>query len=88
MSEYILSTVIGIVTGGGLQTLFSLRYARKKTKLDFADQAIRFMEEVNERQQKQYAELSAKHEALTAKVQELEAASCIKFTCKDRKRAV
>ena len=80
MSEYIFP-IIGFITGGGISTVLSVRYLRKNSKLDYADKAIKFMEE-------QEAKLLSRFSTLEKRVTDLEKISCITTNCKKRKVSV
>lgn len=45
--EY-LQTIIGLISGGGLVTILNYRLNRRVQKVDFADKAVKFMEEQND----------------------------------------
>ncbi len=76
-----LSTILAFVSGGGISTIISLKFARKSNKVDFADKAIRFMEEQNDKMIKRV-------EALEKRIDDLEEISCLKIDCAGRVRAV
>lgn len=87
MSQY-FDMIIPFVLGGGITSLISIKYARRTAKVDFAKKSIDFMQNVNELMSKHYDELKKDYDDLAEKVEELRTASCINFTCKDRRRAV
>jgi hypothetical protein len=81
MLEYI-SILIGFITGGGISTLISLRYLRKRGKIDYTEKAIAFIE-------KQYDDVLAKnnqlHERVTA-LEKLIPLVCFKMDCTLRQK--
>lgn len=44
-----LFTIISFVAGSGLTTIFSIRYIRKNTKLDYADSAVTLLDTQNQK---------------------------------------
>ena len=85
--EYYITTFIAFVTGGGVTAVLSIRYARKTTKLDYADKAMKFMESVNDEMGKRYDELGKRYDELGQRVKNLEDSSCINFDCNERIKA-
>ena len=81
MLEYI-PIIIGFITGGGISTLISLRYLRKKGKIDYTEKAIAFIE-------KQYDDVLAKnnqlHERVTA-LEKLIPMVCFRLDCEKRQK--
>jgi len=72
-----LSTIIAFLTGGGITSILSLRYARRNSKLDYADRAMKFMEDQNER-------LVLRIDVMDKRIDGLELISCHKVDCKMR----
>ena len=76
-----LSTILAFVSGGGISTIISLKFARKSNKVDFADKAIHFMEEQNDKMIKRV-------KALEKRIDDLEEISCLKIDCTGRVKVV
>jgi hypothetical protein len=72
-----LMTALGFITGGGMTAIFSVRYVRKNTKLDYADKAIKFMEGRQDKMQEQVKDLETR-------IDDLEQISCIRHDCTER----
>ena len=75
--EYYIPTILAFFTGGGITAVLSFRYAKKTSKLDYADRAMKFMEETNEK-------LIKRVEILEQRVDTLEPISCRRIDCKIR----
>lgn len=71
--EY-LSTIIAFITGGGITAVASWRFVKKTSKLDYADRAMKFMEDQN-------IKLIVRIEALENRVDTLEPISCKRMDC-------
>jgi hypothetical protein len=74
--EYI-KIILGFLTGGGITAIASLRYMKKTSKLDYADRAMKFMEDQN-------TKLIVRIEALENRVDILEPISCKRMDCNIR----
>lgn len=77
MQEWI-QIVLGFVTGGGLMVLTNYKINKRSQKVDFADKAVKFMEEQNDI-------YIARIEKLEADVKKLFEFKCEDLTCKNRK---
>lgn len=75
--EYYITTILGFITGGGISTVLTLRYFRKGKKLDYADKAINFMEEIQNKMNQRISDLEAR-------INSLEQISCVQLNCDDR----
>ena len=64
MLQYII-ILASFITGGGISTFISLRYAYRIKKIDYTDKAISFIE-------KQYDDVLKKNNELQARVEALE----------------
>jgi hypothetical protein len=73
--------LLTFISGGGISTFISLRYARKTNKVDFADKAMKFMEEQNDK-------MIRRVEKLEIRLDELEEISCTREGCNIRIKAV
>jgi hypothetical protein len=74
--EY-LNLIVSFVIGGGLTAFLNWRIRSKTEKVDFADKAMKFMEEQND-------SLMKRIEVLEKKVNALETMQCKKIDCKIR----
>jgi len=74
--EY-LPTTLAFLTGGGATAIVSLRYIKKTSKLDYADRAMKFMEDQNIR-------LVSRIDLMDKRIDALELISCHKTDCKNR----
>lgn len=79
--ETFLYSFLPFIAGGGVSTIISLKYARKNNKLDFADKAMKFMEEQNDK-------TNARVERLEKRIDDLEEISCIRENCNIRQKAI
>lgn len=70
MEQY-LFPIITFLTGGGISTIISIRYARKSAKLDFAEKSMAFMEKVNDTMQEKYDEIKKAYDELKGKYEEV-----------------
>ena len=75
--DYLLN-IISFVAGGGISTILSIRYARKTTKLDYADRAVNFLDKQNEN-------LIQRIDELEKKVDNLILMQCTSLECPLRK---
>ena len=80
MENYLFS-FLSFVAGGGVTSIISLRYARKNNKVDFADKAMKFMEEQNDK-------MIERVEKLEKRIDGLEEISCIRENCEIRQKTV
>ena len=72
MMEY-LSLILSFILGGGLSTIFTVKYVRRAGKIDFADKAITFMEKQNNSLMKRVFDLESDVKALkTLKCERIE----------------
>ena len=75
--EYI-DAIAGVITGGGLQYMVNMKFNRKKAKLDYADNAVSFMEKMG----KEYLERIVQ---LETDVQSLFSIKCENLECRNRR---
>lgn len=75
--EY-LYNILSFVAGGGISTIIGIRYARKTSKLDYADRAVDFLDKQNE-------DLIRRIGELEKKVDNLIIMQCTAVECKLRK---
>ena len=73
-----VDALAGVITGGGLQYLVNLKLSRKKAKLDYADNAVSFMEKMGH-------EYLHRIEQLETDVQSLFSIKCENLDCPNRK---
>jgi hypothetical protein len=74
--EY-LFPLLSFVGGGGISTLIHVRYAKKNNKLDYADKAMKFMEDVQDK-------MNGRINELEGRIKTLEETACISMECNDR----
>lgn len=73
-----IEILMGFITGGGLMVLTNWKINKRSQKVDFADKAVKFMEEQNDIYIKRI-------EKLEADVKKLFVFKCEDLTCKNRK---
>lgn len=76
MQEWV-QIALGFITGGGLMVLTNWKINKSSQKVDFADKAIKFMEEQNDNYIKRI-------EKLEADVEKLFKFKCENLTCTSR----
>lgn len=77
MFELYLPSIIAFLTGGGITAVLSLKYQKKTSKLDYADRAMKFMEDTNEK-------LIERINELEKRIDNLETISCKRLNCQIR----
>lgn len=69
--------LLGFISGGGISTVIAIKYTKKNNKLDYADKAVKFMEDVQDK-------MNVRIHDLEIRIETLEEISCIQVNCVDR----